>query len=958
MNDAIIERRWLELAPLFDAAFDLDGEDRALFLASIPDAELREGLEQLLAQAERGYLLDEGSGRLAAALIEADPGIDGSHLGPWRVGALIGSGGMSSVFLAERDDGAYAQQAAIKILRHGVHEVAERARFVQERQILARLDHPDIARLIDGGFTDAGVPWFALEYVDGLPITDWCDRQRLDVDARLVLLDRACAAVDYAHRNLVVHRDLKPSNILVRSDGSLKLLDFGIAKLLDQDADDATRTGGRLLTPAYAAPEQAQGGPITTATDAFALGVLLHELLTGSRPRWREDATLIAPASLITGPQASAIAQSRGCETRALRRRLGGELDSIVSKALQVDPARRYAGAAELAQDLRNSRIGLPVSARPASRSYRMARFVRRHRAGLAAGTIVMLALVLGLGAALWQMREARSEADRANAARDFVLAMFQGVTPDESKGREVSARELLDRSTGRLSEALASQPRLESELSVALAGGYRQLGDYARATVLAQRGLDHAMDAPSRSAAWIELARNLAAQGRYDEAEKNLRTALELAPSQEGSIRLRLAEVLSERGQLDEAGALCERALQAAPEGSDLAIDALAALGGIRFRAGKLEEAESTLRHALDFQIAQHGELHTRSAALRHDLGVVLLQKGQLAPAALLFAQALSTRQSLLGTEHPDVADSEFNLGIALRRQGQTSEAVERISHAVELQKKLLGMKHPAVASGLNSHALLATEQGRIDEAIGHFEEALAVARAALGPTHPTVATTLNNLAGTQRSAGRYDEAEASSRAGIEAATASLGPDHYLVSVLRLGLGLTQMERGDSATALAALRQAHAELAKALGENHPDALLARGVFALVLHAEGHEEEARAESRAALEAGIAAFPDDRFRIGRLRLMAARITALQGDCAGALPELEQAESELGSSGTPARPERAWTAAVQAWCLERTGAADASSARERALERIHALPFVPASLAALLETPATP
>lgn len=949
----LIVRRWLELGPLFDAAFDMEGEDRELFLASIPDAELREGLSRMLVRAGDENPLDAGSGPLAAALIEAHPGLEGSRLGAWRVDRLIGSGGMSSVFLAERDDGAYAQQAAIKILRYGVHEVAERERFIRERQILARLDHPNIARLLDGGFTEAGVPWFALEYVDGLPITQWCDQRRLDLDARLDLFDRVCAAVDYAHRNLVVHRDLKPSNILVRPDGAPRLLDFGIAKLLEEDAPDPTRTGARLLTPAYAAPEQIDGTGITTATDAYALGVLLHELLTGQRPRWREDATLVAPASIVTGPEAKAIAQVRDSEPRALRRRLGGELEAILTRALQPDPQIRYAGAAELAHDLHNYRSGLPLSARPASRGYRLSKFARRHRLALAAGSGLILLLLTGLGATIWQARAAHSEAQRANAARDFVLALFQGVTPDESKGREVSARALLDRSAGRLGETLAQHPRLESELSVALAGAYRQLGDYGRAGELVQRGFERAYDAPSRNAARIERARLLAAQGHYDEAEKDLRDALAAAPRQEGQIRLQLAQVLSERGQLAEAATLCEEVLTGAGDDLDLQVGTLSALGGIQFRQGQLDLAEASLRDSLDRQKAAHGERHTRTAAIEHDLGVVLLQKGELAPAAALFEAALATRSALLGSEHPDVADSEFNLGIALRRQGDTAAAVERIESAVALQKKLLGLRHPAVASGLNSLALIAMEQGRLDQAAAYFEEALEVARAAFGDTHPTVATMLNNLAGAQRGAGRYGEAEASARAAIDAATAALGADHYLTAVARLGLGVTLLERGESAAALDTLRGAHEALAKALGESHPDALLARGMLALALQADGDPEAAHAQSRAALAAGIASFPDNRYRIGRLRLMAARIAALEGDCDWALPELTLAEAELASGGTPGQHERAWVPAVRAHCLRESGAEEAARVLADARARAAALPFVPRGLAHLLE-----
>ncbi len=954
MSRSVVEQRWLELGPLFDAAYELEGEDRALFLASVPDTELRLALARMLAEADADSPLDAGSGRLVAALIDIEPGIEGSRLGAWRVGHRVGIGGMASVFLAMRDDGAYEQQAAIKMLRYGIHEAAERERFIRERQILARLDHPHIARLLDGGFTEAGVPWFALEYVDGLPITEWCDAQKLGLDARLRLFSDVCEAVDFAHRHLVVHRDLKPSNILVREDGTLKLLDFGIAKLIEEEGADSTRTGLRFLTPAYAAPEQQDGGTITTATDVYALGVLLHEILTGSRPRWHEDATLIPPSSAVTGPQALHIASARQSQPRTLRRRIGGELDLILAKALRQNPQERYVGAAALAQDLRYHRRGIPISARPASRGYRMTRFIRRHRLGFAVAGALVITLFAGLAATLWQMGEAREEAARANATRDFVLSLFDGITPDESRGRDVTARELLDRSAGRLAETLAEQPKVETELSVALAAAYRQLGDFSRAEDLAERGITRASSAPHRAAALVELANLRRAQGRFEDAESSLRQALPLAPELHGEITLRLADVLSDRGLLDEAREMAERALDANPTDPELQAEALASLGGIHFREGELEPALAALQQALEGQRALHGEQHTRTAAVHHDLGVVLLQKGEVEAATGQFSRALEIRRALLGEAHPDTADSELNLGIALRRQGDTEAAVKHITQAVERQKALLGPGHPAVASGINSLALIALERGDPETALGHFREALDNARATFGPNHPTVATMLNNIAGLERSLGRHTDAEASARAAIESATGSLGEDHYLTAIARMGLGITLLEQGDAPGARRELDNASERLEAALGKTHPDALLARATLALALQADGEPDTAREIAGAALDAGSAAFPDNHFRLGRLRYIAARIEATSGDCDHALPLLEQADIELSAGGAMARTERAWTAALRANCLREAGAAAGSSeALALARERIEALPFVPQGLTGLLQ-----
>lgn len=943
----LLQRRWQELAPLFDRAFELEGTARAIFVAAVADPELREALGLLLAESTDDRL-DAGSGEYAAQLIGIEPGLEGSRLGPWRVVRAIGAGGMASVFLAARDDGSYARQVAIKILRFGLHEAAERARFIHEREILARLDHPYIARLLDGGFTEAGVPWFALEYVDGTSLTSHCDAQRLGVGERLRLFGDICAAVDYAHRHLVVHRDLKPANILVRRDGELKLLDFGIAKLIGDEEAAATRTELRRLTPAYAAPEQRDGGHVTTATDVYALGVILHELLTGSLPTRHADGGLVPASHALTGPAAAAHAAARASTPRLLRRRIAGDLDLIIDKALQPDPARRYAGAAELAADLERHRQGRSLHARPGSRLERLARYVRRHRVGLAVGAAFLLAVLGGIGATLWQADAARREAARANATRDFVLSLFDGVTPDEAKGREVSARELLDRGFARLAETLATQPALEAGLSTVLAGAYRQLGDYERAGALAERGFISARGKQGRAAARVERGRIRAAEGHFAEAEVDLREALRDAPTEHGEIRLRLAEVLSEEGKLDEARTLLGALVEDRGADADTLLLARAALGGLQFRDGDLDGAAATLVDALDARRARDGELHTRTAALEHDLGVVLLQQGKAKEAVALFELALATRRALLGPRHPDVADSQFNLGTALRQVGDAEGAAREIEAAVAMQRELLGDAHPAVASGLNSLALSALQQGDLALAITRFQDALVAARAAYGEAHPTVAAMLNNLSGTERVAGRYDDAERDARAAVAVATAAVGKDHYLVGIGRMGLGTTLAERGRVEAAIPELRAARDLLSATLGIDHQDTLAAQGALATALLQKGDVADARAEVEAALATAEQAFPAGHPRLGKLRLIAARVAAAGGACPVALGALSKAESELPGAGPTAGIDRAWLLLTRAECLARAGDPASGEASAAARAAVGALPFAPPEL----------
>ncbi|MBZ0222186.1 MAG: tetratricopeptide repeat protein [Dokdonella sp.] len=939
-----LERRWRELAPLFDRAFELEADARAAFIDAIEDRELREALCNLLTDRQGESPLDGDSGRFAAELIGF--GLEGRRIGAWRVGRAIGAGGSATVFSARRDDGAYEQKVAIKILRHGILDVYERERFVRERTILARLEHPHIAHLFDGGLTAEGVPWFALELVGGAPVTHWCDARKLDLDARLRLFATICETVAYAQRNLVVHRDLKPSNILVDGEGQLKLLDFGIARLLvDGGSEDATRTEARRLTPAYAAPEQRDGGSVTTATDVYSLGVLLHELCTGQRPQFLADGSLRSAALALD----AGAAQARSAELRSLRRRLDGELGLIIAKALAIDPQQRYASAAALHDELQRLAAGNPVLAKPDSRAYRFAKFVRRHRLAFAAGSALLIVILGATAATAWQARVARIEAARADAVRDFVLALFAGITPDESKGRVVSARELVDRGAARLDETLAGEPAIEAQLATTLATAYRQLGDYPKAMQFAQRALAAAHQPAARALAVFERGRIRAAQGDFDAAEQDLREALSLAPdASRGEVRLRLADVLAERGHLDEALSMANTNLAHAttPEQRD---QALAMLGGIDFRRGKLADAARELNEALTLARANRGEAHTQTASIEHDLGVVVLQQGDAKAAVALFEQALKTRRGLLGDKHPDIADSLFNLGTALRRLGENDRAGQFFNEALAMQRELLGPKHPAVANSLNSLAVLAWQQGDPDTAIAYLKEALDVATAAHGKSHPSVIAMRNNLAGMLRVSGKLDEAETQARSALADARATLGENHYLTGVAQLGLGSILAERGQSAAALDEVRQAHAVLAKALGSDHADTLMAQVALADLERETGDLKAAAEDARQVLDAASKTLPAGHPRLGKAELVFARVAAQGGDCAHAVPVFTSAAQALAKGGVAMRSELAAAQLGLAQCLRASDPAQADEQFAQARATIASLPFVPRALA---------
>jgi serine/threonine protein kinase len=490
---------------LFDELADLPPPDRDRRLASVAreDPALAARLAQILAaDGESTDFL----GRPAVELLGDDsPLPNGTRIGSWHLLGLLGRGGMGEVYLAERDEGTFKQQAALKLIKRGMDSQAIVRRFLRERQILSRLDHPGIARLLDGGSTADGRPFFVLERVDGIPITEYCQGDRPDLEGTLRLVQDVCAAVDSAHRRLVVHRDLKPANILVTEDGTVKLLDFGIAKLLaggeEEGAALLTQIDSRLMTPAYAAPEQILGKPITTATDVYALGVLTFELLTSRLPHTRDQRSiegLAGELSRQTLERPSAVLRRLpGEESRRLARRLAGDLDLVVLTALHRDPARRYSSAAAFADDLARALAGRPVHARPDTARYRLRKSVGRNRLAVTATALGLAALVSGLGLALWQVdaarlaaRRADAEAQRAERVKAFLLSVFEQSDPNRSKGEKVTARELLASGARRIGVELAGEPAMQAEMLDAVARSEANLGLIDSALEHARRAL------------------------------------------------------------------------------------------------------------------------------------------------------------------------------------------------------------------------------------------------------------------------------------------------------------------------------------------------------------------------------------------------------------------------------------------------------------------------------------
>ena len=801
---------------LFDRALDVPPDERAAFIARETTGEpaLAREVEALVRFAtESDLAVDDWTNASAALWADlanelknditpaATATAAGSRVGAWRLLDEIGHGGMGTVYLAERADGAFEQRAALKLLRPWIADDAH-WRFEQERQILADLTHPGIARLLDGGRTADGHPYLVMELIDGVPIDRYCRDRALPIADRLALFVQVCRAVDHAHRHMVVHRDVKPSNILVSATGEVKLLDFGIAKLLPaddgQDAPVMTRTVSRAFTPEYASPEQLTGRPITVASDVFQLGLLLYELLTDQRPHDLRDASPMAIERAICHEPTRRPSTVVGPERRALARQLRGDLDCIVEEALRKEPERRYPSVERLLDDVERHLAGRPVIARGDTAAYRAGRFIRRHPLGVGAAALGAVLLVTWAITATLQARtiarerdRARAEAAKAEQVKEFVLRLFEQADPSEARGETLTARELLDRGWSSIQAELAAQPQVQTELLDTVGQIYRELGAYDRAEPLLTRAL--------------EVARRL------------------------------------ESAQL-EAGA------------HPLVATTLRSNGRLRRERGHYDAAETLLTDALARQRRQLGPDHREIAATLADLGLTLYSRGDYARATPLFREALDMRRRLFGEEHADVADSLDKLGMALGNLGDYKSAEPLLRQGLELRRRLLPDNHPRLATSLSDLAWVVQSLGKLPEAEALYREGLQVMIQVRGEQHPYVAVTMNNLARLLRTKGDLAGAEDLLRKALAIRRQRLGDRHPQVAMNLSDLGRLVYDKGEKRQAEQLYREAltvyPAESPMARGDDLQSRTRAGGPQGLHRRGTALSRRARAAARA------------------------------------------------------------------------------------------------------------
>ena len=814
---------------------------------------------------------------------EATSDLVGQRIGAYRLLRLVGEGGMGSVYLAEREEGDFLQRAALKLVRADFMNDQSRMRFLRERRILAQLTHPHIAQLHDGGVAENGTPYFTLEYVEGEPITKYCDGRKLTIRERLRLILQMCAAVAYAHRNLIVHRDLKPSNIFVTCDGEVKLLDFGIAKLLDVEGGESqTATQARMMTPEYAAPEQVLGEPITTATDVYAIGVLMYELLSGRLPYARADAGAISWSKAVveeapepvyralnrttkrgTSGTGDAAAVARSTALSNLRRSLRGDLDRIVQRALAKAPEARYATVGALAADVDAFLDGQAISG--GTRTYQMRKFVRRHWLPLAAAAIIVLILIASAAAIVWQARQTEHEARTTLAVKDFLYGLFTAVDPREAKGREVSAHELLDRGAERIARNRNLDQTQKAEIESTLGRIYYQMGLFDQANKL-QEDASKALSANLAQTMLFaqveaEHADTLAGLGDLKSAAALADDARTRVDAQANASIVDRARVLHAQGRV----ALEQRDFAKVKNYSDAELAlvrhadvdpgvlfrALSTAGGASWGLSNSSEAESFYREALALALRDAGPDDLDVAHTRSNIGMVLQTQSRYAEAQQLEQQALATDEKILGPDHPLTMTARRDLGLSYFHLGHYAQARAALEQVLAAQRRKLGNDHPALAGTEINLGLVLTDSGDLAEADRVLTEALNIFQKKNGREYQGTRIVLGNIAIVHMLQGDLTRAETEldEVRSQENKPNFTDPDNYITFYR---IGEVKRRRGDTAAAVELERLALAEAQKRRGENNRYTAMAHHLLALALRDSGDAAGAERELRAAL----------------------------------------------------------------------------------------------------------
>jgi serine/threonine-protein kinase len=836
---------------VFEAALDLAPERRGAWLAARCGADhgLRREVEQLLAGLERpDPMLDAGGARIARLVDQLLPHpVPRVACGPYRLLRELGRGGMGAVFLADRADGQYERRVAIKLLLPDHRLPAQHDRFLTERQILASLSHPNIAQLLDGGIADDGTPYLVMEHVDGLPITEHVARADLDLPARLRLFQDVCAAVHHAHRNLVLHLDIKPGNILVSSSGTVKLLDFGIAKLLDAErvsgASSLTASNGRPLTPAYASPEQLRAAPLSTASDIYALGLVLYELLTGERAHDLTGLSPVEAARVVCDEEPLRPSARGGRFARALR----GDLDAIVMMTLRKDPASRYGSADLLAADIDRYLDGFPVLAHRGSTAYRISRIVRRHRVAAVMGSALALALIAGTGVALRQAKLADEAQARAEAARresdvvtGYLIDMFDPRSPGTERRDAVASAELVRRGVER-AEELSHEPLAQARMFDALSRVQFNLGDADSSIVLMERALAVRervlpIGDPVRTVSLERLAELNARAGHYARAESLATRALAqrrlggaaAAPALVAGLR-QLSGILVYRSEWVRAEALIEESVAAArtlPRDNDsLLVRTLESAAALQYRRGHAEKALAFLGEAerLTRNAATSAEHARHANTLLRMAEAVDALRGSPSERDSLARVALAEVEAAFGPGNGEIINTLNNAALLVRETPDERGPDALLRRALVIEDRLLDPMDGRRAETLTLMAHRRSREGHHATALAMLREANAITAHLYGREHSAFAGSLGDLADARLAAGDMAAAEADFRRAIAIREKVFGPGALITALSAEGLARVATARGQVAVADSIYREVRRVLLNYTTPPHPD---------------------------------------------------------------------------------------------------------------------------------------
>jgi len=869
--------RFRRLEELFDAAVELPAGDRAAFLEAeaTGDPDLVQevlGLIEADSEAE-GRDLRDAVGRVAASLtsgVGSEAAAPGRALGPWRIVRPLGEGGMGTVYLAERADGEFEANAAVKLVRGGLPSPMLEERLRAERQILAGLVHPSIARLLDGGSTEDGTPYLVMEFVEGTPITEWCDAQNASPEQRVRLFLDVCDAVAYAHQELVVHHDIKPGNILVTPDGQPKLLDFGVARIvdtLDTAASGEVTSSWFLLTPAYASPEQLRGERAGAAADIYALGVLLYRLLAGQLPLKLDDLPRDQATRRVLDEVPPVLSSVADLPTRG---QFQGDMDAILSQALRKEPGGRYPSVTALAEDLRRHLEGQPVSARKDDWRYRAQKFVRRNRGAVTSGALVTLLLLAFTASSIAQARSLARERNRAERERetaqrvtDFITGLFAEADPNLNP-EQLTARDLVDLGAASVLEGMEDEPEVQGAVALTLGGVYRSLGAYDEAAplldtaeALARRG----GAAPEEMAIILETQGSLAFdRGEYEASQAAYLEGLEAArasgdPILAADLKEGLAGVEAEVAELEVAEARLREVLalrrEATPRDDAALATTLLNLADVLRGQGEYDEAVILGEECLDLTRSAHGPNTLQMASALNHLASTLRSAGRAEESLSYLQEGLEVRMAVYPDGHPETAASLGNLAGALDALQRPEEAEQARRRSLAMLKQFFPDEHLYVAATTHSLGESLALQEKYDEALTTLQEALRLHRAALGEDHPNNGYPLTALGRLHLALGEPARAETYLSEAYTLRRDGLGEEHWFVGATALDLGKAVDQLGRRDEAKAYLEESLGLLTATFGDDDRRTLQAR--TALLEHYEGRGMTEEAER---LRAGV------------------------------------------------------------------------------------------------------